>query len=548
MRAALYARYSTDLQSDTSIEDQLRDCADFAERRGDTVVETYTDKAKSGAHAASREGLQTLLRDARAGAFDVVIAEALDRLSRDQEDTAAIHKRLTFLGIPIVTVSGGEVTPLRVGFEATMNAEFLTNLAHKIRRGQRGRAAAGHSPGGLAYGYDVVRKLDDAGEPVRGLRQVNADQAAVIRQIYAEYAAGSSPRAIAARLNADGVPSPTGKQWSASTINGNRKRRSGILYNEGYLGFIVYNRVRMVRDPDTGKRLSRDNDPADWQVTKAPHLRIVDDATWQAVQARKALAPDQPARRRRTPRRLLSGLVKCGVCGGGFTIVASDRLGCSAHRERGTCGNGHAVKMNQLETRALAALRDKLAAPELVEKFVKDYRAARRKQRKSREKARRADRTRLAEINPLIERLVDAICYGTSTAASNARLVELEHEKASVEAELEADDGDAEIIDLHPNLAAQYRRRLDDLQGALDGNSAAHELASRALRGLIDKIVIHPGDKRGDYTAEMHGQVAALAALAGDQGAPPGSRMMVKVVAEERYRHKHHWPAMVVNI
>jgi len=145
---ALYARYSSDSQREASIEDQHRLCRNHAERQGWTVERCYHDVAVSGA-SLIRPGIQALMADARAGSFDIVLAEALDRLSRDQEDVAGIYKRLSFRGIRIVTLSEGEITPLHVGLKGTMNALFLKDLADKTRRGLRGRVEAGKSGGGL---------------------------------------------------------------------------------------------------------------------------------------------------------------------------------------------------------------------------------------------------------------------------------------------------------------------------------------------------------------------------------------------------------------
>ena len=128
-----------------------------------------------------------MLTDARAGKFDVVVAEALDRLSRDQEDVAALYKRLCYLEIPIFTLAEGEVDELHIGLKGTMNALFLKDLASKIRRGQRGRVAAGFSAGGLSYGYDVVHELDAHGNLVRGKRRINPGQAEVVGRIFSEY-------------------------------------------------------------------------------------------------------------------------------------------------------------------------------------------------------------------------------------------------------------------------------------------------------------------------------------------------------------------------
>ena len=104
IRAALYARYSSDLQSAASIEDQFRICREHAERAGWTVVDTYRDAAISGDSMILRPGIQALLADARSGAFDVVVAEALDRMSRDQADVSALFKHLQFARVMIVTL------------------------------------------------------------------------------------------------------------------------------------------------------------------------------------------------------------------------------------------------------------------------------------------------------------------------------------------------------------------------------------------------------------------------------------------------------------
>ena len=105
-----------------------------------------------------------------AGRFEIVLAEALDRLSRDQADIAALYKRLSFEGVQIVTLAEGEITELHVGLKGTMNQLFLKDLADKTRRGLRGRVEAGRSGGGNSYGYDVVRRLGVDGAPITGER------------------------------------------------------------------------------------------------------------------------------------------------------------------------------------------------------------------------------------------------------------------------------------------------------------------------------------------------------------------------------------------
>ena len=138
MKVALYARYSSDNQRDASIVDQFRICRVYAEKQGWQIVEEYSDQAISGA-SLLRPGIQSLIADAFRGRFNVVLAEAMDRLSRDQEDIAGLFKRLAFANVRMVTLSEGDVTHLHVGLKGTMNALFLKDLADKVRRGLRGR-------------------------------------------------------------------------------------------------------------------------------------------------------------------------------------------------------------------------------------------------------------------------------------------------------------------------------------------------------------------------------------------------------------------------
>jgi DNA invertase Pin-like site-specific DNA recombinase len=207
MKVALYARYSTDNQRDASIVDQFRVCRAFAEKQGWHVVHEYSDHAISGA-SLLRTGVQALIADALAGRFQLVLAEAMDRLSRDQEDIAGLYKRMAYANVKIVTLSEGEVTHLHVGLKGTMNALFLKDLADKTRRGQRGRVELGKSGGGKTYGYDVVRQFAPNGEPMRGDRSINAKEAEVVRRIFRDYVAGKSPKRIATELNKEGVLAP----------------------------------------------------------------------------------------------------------------------------------------------------------------------------------------------------------------------------------------------------------------------------------------------------------------------------------------------------
>lgn len=281
VQAVAYVRYSSDSQSGASLEDQLRLCKERVAREGWTLGQVYSDAAMSGA-SALRPGYQALLGGVRAADFDVIVVEALDRLSRDQEDVAGLFKRCRFAGVRIVTLAEGEITDLHVGLKGAMNALFLQDLAEKTRRGLRGRVEAGASGGGLTYGYDVVQEAEE-----RGGRRINEVEADIVRWICQAYADGLSPKRIAHALNAQEVPAPRGGHWAATTINGNRARGTGIINNELYVGRQVWNRLRYIKDPDTGKRRSRLNDSKAVVVTDVSDLRIVDHDLWARIRTRQ---------------------------------------------------------------------------------------------------------------------------------------------------------------------------------------------------------------------------------------------------------------------
>ena len=196
MRAAIYARYSSDSQREASIEDQVRLCSERLAQEGWQLTQVFSDRAMSGA-STLRAGYQELLQAIQLRKLDVVVAEALDRLSRDQEDVAALFKKARFAGVRLITLPEGEITELHVGLKGTMNALFLKDLALKTHRGLRGRVEAGKSAGGKAFGYEMARRHDERGEVIRGDRQINEMEAGVVRRIFEMFASGSSPIAIA---------------------------------------------------------------------------------------------------------------------------------------------------------------------------------------------------------------------------------------------------------------------------------------------------------------------------------------------------------------
>jgi site-specific DNA recombinase len=506
-RAAIYARFSSDKQSERSIDDQVALCRDFCEREGLSVVEVYADRAISGASTQNRLGWLRLMRDASAGKFEVVVAEALDRISRDQEDLVGIYKRLNFKQIEIRTLQDGTAGDIHVGVKGLLGALYLKDLAQKTKRGQAGVVRDGRHNGGRSYGYRPVNGQS-------GILEIQDTEAAIVRRIFKDYAAGGSPRDIAAALNRERIPGPRGGPWNASTIGGSRKRANGILQNELYNGRIVWNRQRFIKDPDTGRRVSRPNPISEWMAADAPQLRIIDDETWAEVQRRRAERSGERRHQATRPRRLLSGLLKCGCCGSGYIVSGKDKRGsylrCSRMIETGLCDNRRTVGLEAVENLVIRGLEEHLASPDLIAEHVREYHRAWTSLRDSTSQQRANLTKRLANLKREIKRAVAAIMENPRSRAIQDELRELEDRRDEIEAAL-AKLEPPPVIELHPNAGEVYRRKVRDLRAALEAADDENRTeAYRAIRELVEKIVIHPSGPRQPVEIEIHGQLATL--------------------------------------
>ncbi len=456
-RAVIYTRFSTELQSEKSTGDQIALCRAHAARQGLNVVGIYEDKARSGASVFGREGLMRLMDAAREHAFDVVLVEALDRLSRDMEDLAGIHKRLSFLGIEIHAVHDGTADAIMVGIRGLVGQMQREDGAKKVRRGMAGVIRDGRHAGGRAYGYRTV-----AGRP--GELEIVDGEAEVVRQIFAAYAGGRPPREIAGDLNRQGVAPPRGTRWNASTINGNAQRGAGLIFNELYIGRIVWNKVRMMKNPDTGKRISRPNPREEWQMIAAPQLRIVDDETWKRAQDLKSERARLTTHLKRRPAHLLSGLLRCGCCGSGMSVHDRDKTGktrirCSAVRESGTCSNHRIFYLPEVEKAVIEGMAEALKDPRLIETYVRTY----NEERKRLAATANATRTRIGKKRDRLEserqRAIDMAIKGViGEEDARTRIADLKTQVLQAEVELASLDDVPQIIALHPATLARYHR------------------------------------------------------------------------------------------
>lgn len=535
LKAIFYGRYSHEDSTDKSIEDQRAAAERYAATIGAEITAAYTDYAISGVSLFIRPGVLSLLNDLDQLGADLLLVDYPDRLTRDESDMGSVFKALTFLGMEFHAVSHGKLDRNTAAILAVVSRSQLDATAHAVRRGQHGVVRSGRSAGGRPYGYALAQKrgeiVPDEGDDLR------IGEAEVVRRIYRERLEGLSPRDIAAGLNRDNIPAPRGKKWNASTLNGSRNRRYGILRNSIYMGVREWNRVTMVRHPNTGKRISRVNPEKDFVRIEMPGLAIVSKETFEAVQ--KLFPPDRDVRpeKFRRAKTILTGLLKCGCCGGGMSMkdrsAGRIRVQCTTMKESRSCSNTSAFYLDELVDAAVGGLHRQLSEPRLLSEVVKSFNAE-----QARLAGDTAEKTRILEkkLSALRsrERKVwedyDAGLFGAEIA--NPRLAELQSQVCEVEREIELLPSMPRNVSLHPASIKEFAGHVGRLLGSFDVQiTDQNREAAEAIRRLIERVIVTPTETGTDV--RIFGTIGLLIQAVGS-GASRGLSMLGgTMVAEE---------------
>ncbi len=218
MRAALYARFSTDKQREASIEDQFREATRVGASAGLDIVARFSDSGIS-AGTAHRPGYQAMLDAARRHEFEVIVVEDISRLWRNRAEFGVRSAELEDLNVHIITAVGDDTRRdgygLVLGIKSAIAEHQRREISYRTRRGMEGLARSGKSTGGRLFGYGSEAEAD------------------TVRRVFRERVAGLEFREVAAGLNRDGIASPRGKRWDATAV----KR---LVANPRYAGRLTW--------------------------------------------------------------------------------------------------------------------------------------------------------------------------------------------------------------------------------------------------------------------------------------------------------------------
>ncbi len=166
----------------------------------------------------------------------------------------------------------------------------------------------------------------------------------------------------------------------------------------------------------------------------------------------------------RRPRYLFSGLLTCGACGGGYTMVGARHYGCANARNRGTCDNRLTIRRDVLEETVLSGLKNNLFHPDLIRAFVEEYSREFNRLRREQANEQAVARAELTKIERQIRNIVDAVKAGLFAPSMKDEVLALEARKAAL-AEQTKDDTEEPVL-LHPGLADLYRRKVENRKHA----------------------------------------------------------------------------------
>ena len=532
--SAIYARKSTEqnVSDDAkSVTRQVELARAFAAEKGWQVIEEYVDDGISGVESIKLVRRAAMLAAAAEGKFEALIVRDLDRLSRNDEELPSLIYSLRDSGVEVWayadrtrvdtrTAMNRTMLSMKAGFAAAEREAAQQRTGEALRR----KAAAGHVAGGRVLGYDNVRQGE--GGPV--VRVVNEAEANIVRRIFTMAAEGKGLLRIAKTLNAEGIKNPTGQSRNGTAKSAGLWSSTGvreILHRDLYRGVVVYGKTR--NEYRRGKRVRVEGETP--ITLDRPELRIISDELWEETHDR--MKRTHAVYLRRTggrlggkpssgleSRYLLSGFLRCGVCGGNLIISKTTgkrgrpqtRYICATHKTRGdaACTNQWGVSSTALTDAVLAQLKHVFLHPAALGQAYLSEMEERRKAPEERA-AQHAELTaQIARLDTELTRLTNVIASGAGAAPATllAAIKTREGERRDLRAKLEHLDGLAiadEAFDLGAWLE-EMKGYFEDLRQTLEADPVAGRQALRYL--LSGPIVVTPRQTAEGLTFDFAGR------------------------------------------
>ena len=406
MKAVIYARYSSENQREESIEGQIRECKEYAEKNNITILSSYIDRAFS-ARTADRPQFQKMIKDSESGVFDTVLVWKLDRFSRDRYDSAFYKHTLKKNGVKVISVKENITdTPEGIILEAMLEgmAEYYSaELSVKVKRGMKENAMKCKNNGGnIPYGYYVNDQ---------GVLAIDSTQAPIVREMFSRYESGETITSIIDHLNSRGIRTNYGKKFTVGQV-------SYMLRNRKYIGEYKYDDV----------------------IIPSGIPAIITEELFERTEARMRKNRKAPARFKANTEYLLSTKLFCGTC---KTMMVGE---CGTSRNGSIyyyykCGNAKrgkgcsrkALKKDWIETVVALYTVNNVLTFDNIENIADAIMVIQAEE----DPTIPALRSQLQECKKGIDNLVNALQAGIISDSTKTRLDTLESQKNQLETAIE---------------------------------------------------------------------------------------------------------------
>jgi DNA invertase Pin-like site-specific DNA recombinase len=528
--AGSYARYSSDMQREESIEDQRRKCREWAIREGMQIVPglEFADEAVSGTKR-HREGLDAMLAAVAIGRIQVLLFHSLSRLARESVITMPLLKELVYIhGVRIISVTEG-IDSNREGWDtlatilSLQHEHYVKDLSDNVSRGQEGNVLAGLSVGDYCFGFTSVPvsgSEQGRGRNARPRMVYAKDQetaAWVVRIFHWFVVERRGLRWIARELNRLGAP----KDHRSTTPLWHHQYLPRLLRNRKYIGFWSWGQKENVRNPLTGqvRQEDRPEEESEKWTRHLPDLQIIENDTFEAAgrrldeNAKRSAGHRGPKGKLRGsaalavadhPRHLLSLLICCQACGARFYAGGANGkyLFCPNHH-RGTCQCHTQLNRERAERMILEAIgRRILEDPAWMQAVLDATLAAWAVQRHERPGEIQQLENAVETLDRRIARLVDQVENGELSDVPEIKLrlrercAERDQRAAELE-QLRAKESRAGDVEQEPT-AEWVAQQLANLSDLLRAGTPAAAYALRDLVGgqIVVEEIREPGKKR----------------------------------------------------
>lgn len=426
-RAVAYARFSTEMQREESIDAQLRAIREYVVKNNLMLCGEYIDRAKS-ATSDQRPEFQRMIHDAEKGLYDVVIVHKLDRFSRDRYDSAVYKRRLRIAGVHLYSVLENlDNSPESAILESVIegvNEYYSRNLAREVEKGKRENARKGLHVGGVPpLGYDV--------EPKTKKLIINEQEAEAVCIIFDMFLNDYGYTKIRDALNSQGFYTKRGGPFGKNSLH-------EILRNEKYTGTYVYNRLS---SKSASGKYNRHKYKSPEEIIRIPNCfpAIISKEDYDAVQRKFKKRQHKGARNKAKEPYLLSGKIVCGKCGSSFVgnhrkaygnHIAYSSYRCNCKNRAIKCNNKE-ISKGEIEGLVLEILSEKLFDERLLPRLEQEYNSFLGKQETEDDIAYNRLIAKHKQLTKEIANIVTVMAQTASIALAD-KLSELEQQNANV--------------------------------------------------------------------------------------------------------------------